>query len=135
VSVARISAETRRAVRQRAEYRCEYCRIAEADTEFGCEVDHIISEKHSGNSEMANLALACFFCNRNKGSDVGSILSPDCPDFVRFFNPRNDAWNEHFEFDQHSRIVAKTDIAVVTARILGFNTDHRVLERQALLGH
>jgi len=134
VSTTRIPVELRRAVRQRAEHRCEYCLIHEADTEFGCEVDHIICEKHFGESEIANLALACFFCNRNKGSDVGSILSPECPEFVRLFNPRKDNWDTYFGFDPTGRIATKTDIWRVTARILGFNAEHRVLERKALLG-
>ena len=105
----------------------------EADTEFGCEVDHIISEKHHGSTEPDNLALACFFCNRNKGSDIGSVLGPDGTDFVRFFNPRTDDWDVHFEFDPSGRIITKTDIASVTARILGFNAENRVLERKARL--
>lgn len=43
------------------------------DTYFGCQVDHIISEKHGGATEEHNLAYACSYCNRNKGSDIGSI--------------------------------------------------------------
>jgi hypothetical protein len=122
----------RRAVRLRADNDCEYCRINEADTEYGCEVDHVISEKHGGKTELNNLALACFYCNRNKGSDVGSILSADNAGFVRFFNPRLDVWSDHFEFNVECRIVPKTDIASVTARILGFNSENRLLERRAL---
>src|SRR5690349_15464020 len=93
MSITYIPTEMRRIVRQRAGNRCEYCRIHEDDTEFGCEVDHIISEKHLGKTEPDNLALACFFCNRNKGSDIGSIRSTDSPVFVRFFNPRTDVWS------------------------------------------
>src|ERR1051325_5274858 len=61
MSITHIPAEMRRAVRQRAQNRCEYCGIHEDDTEFGCEVDHIISEKHLGKTVLENLALACFF--------------------------------------------------------------------------
>jgi len=133
MSITHIPAEMRRSVRRRAGNYCEYCGIQEGDTEFGCEVDHIISEKHGGETELENLALACFFCNRNKGSDVGSIRSTGTPVFVRFFNPRIDIWSDHFEYDQRQRIAPKTDIGQVTARILGFNTENRLLERQALL--
>lgn len=134
MSVTRIPVEIRRLVRERAGNRCEYCGIYEDDTEFGCEVDHIISEKHSGGTELGNLALACFFCNRNKGSDIGSVLATDSTVFVRFFNPRKDVWSDHFEYDTRQRILSKTDVGQVTARILGFNVENRVLERQALLG-
>jgi HNH endonuclease len=48
LSETHIPAALRRFVAARAEWRCEYCGIPEADTWFGCEVDHIISEKHEG---------------------------------------------------------------------------------------
>ena len=132
MSTTYISQPLRRAVRERAGYRCEYCGIQEDDTEFGCEVDHIISEKHSGTTELDNLALSCFFCNRNKGSDLGSILSSDEPVLVRFFNPRTDVWSNHFAMDNLQRILPKTDIGRVTIRIFGFNAENRIIERQAL---
>ena len=68
-----ISAELRQAIADRASLLCEYCLIAEADTFYGCEVDHIISLKHGGSSEPENLAYARAFCNRAKGSEIGSI--------------------------------------------------------------
>jgi hypothetical protein len=70
-----ISAALRRLVATRAEYLCEYCLIHEEDTFFGCEVDHIISEKHGGQTEADNLAYACAFCNRSKGSDSVSTFA------------------------------------------------------------
>jgi hypothetical protein len=131
VSVTYISTALRRQVRERAGNRCEYCLIHEDETEFGCEVDHILSEKHSGPTVADNLALACFFCNRNKGSDMGSVRRSDDPVFIRFFNPRTDLWEEHFEHDSEFRIMGRTDIGRTTARIFGFNVEARLLERQA----
>ena len=83
-----ISAELRRHVIERAERLCEYCLIHTEDTFFGCEVDHILSEKHGGPTEAANLALACMPCNRAKGTDIGSsrdrpAYSPDSLTHVR----------------------------------------------------
>jgi hypothetical protein len=78
-----VSAALRRLVALRADFLCEYCLVHEDDTVFGCEVDHIISEKHGGATEAENLAYACAFCNRAKGSDIGSIV-PGTGDFVRF---------------------------------------------------
>jgi 5-methylcytosine-specific restriction endonuclease McrA len=89
-----ISLEIRQQVATRAGFLCEYCLIAEEDTFFGCEVDHIIGLKHGGSSALDNLAYACAFCNRHKGSDIGSISEPG--EFSRFFNPRTDRWAEHF---------------------------------------
>jgi hypothetical protein len=114
----------------RAEGICEYCQITEDDTFYGCEVDHVISEKHGGPTEEANLAFACVCCNSAKGSDVGSI-EWESGEFIRFFNPRTDRWADHFVLVD-CRIEKVTYIGAVTARVLGFNTGERVLERQTL---
>jgi hypothetical protein len=125
-----VSPDVRREVAARAELLCEYCLIAEEDTFFGCEVEHIISLKHGGSSAPDNLAYACAFCNRHKGSDVGSVSQAG--EFKRFFNPRTDSWSEHF------RLVANviqpvTAIGEVTARVLRFNHTDQLLERARLI--
>ena len=126
----RIGSELRQFVAARADYLCEYCLIAEEDTYLGCEVDHIISVKHGGATEAGNLAYACAFCNRHKGSDIASI-SRRTDSLVRFYNPRTDRWADHFELDG-ARIKFVSDIGEVTARILRFNGSEQTLEREAL---
>ena len=130
MSITYVSAELRRLVVARAEGLCEYCLIAEEDTFYGCEVDHIISEKHGGLTVDANLAFACAFCNWSKGSDVGSIEWGN-GEFVRFFSPRTDRWADHFVLAEN-RIEKVTAIGAVTIRILGFNSRERLLERLTL---
>jgi len=125
-----ISAELRQTIADRANLLCEYCLIAEADTFFGCEVDHIISLKHDGSSEPNNLAYACALCNRDKGSDVGSVSASG--EFTRFFNPRTDHWAQHFRLEQ-ATISPLTEIGEVTARILGFNDSARLHEREEMI--
>lgn len=125
-----VSPEVRRLVAGRAGRLCEYCLIHEDDTFFGCEVDHIISLKHGGSSEPDNLAYACGFCNRQKGSDVGSVSSRT-GEFSRFYNPRVDRWIEHFRPEGDS-IAPLTVVREVTARILQFNAGERLLERRLL---
>jgi hypothetical protein len=125
-----LSAGVRQLVAARAHYLCEYCLIAEDDTFIGCEVDHIISLKHGGSSEAENLAYACFFCNRQKGSNIGSI-SRQSGEFIRFFHPRTDRWSEHFRLTGSS-IQPLTLIGEVTARILNFNHADQILERRVL---
>ena len=68
-----ISPEIRQIVAGRANYVCEYCLIAEEDAYFRFQVEHITSRKHSGSSEIDNLALACVFCNRYKGSKPDTL--------------------------------------------------------------
>ena len=125
-----ISAELRQTIADRANLLCEYCLIAEADTFYSCEVDHIISLKHGGSSEVENLAYACALCNRAKGSDVGSISASG--QLTRFFNPRSDRWAEHFRLEGAS-IQPLTTIGEVTARILGFNNSARLHEREEMI--
>lgn len=125
-----VPASLRQAVILRANGLCEYCLIHEEDSYFGCQVDHIISEKHGGPTELDNLAYACTFCNRQKGSDIGSI-DRESGGFVRFFNPRIDQWNLHFSLNGY-QIIPLTPIGRVTSQILDFNGIDRLLERQEL---
>jgi len=125
-----ISAELRQTIADRANHLCEYCLIAETDTFYGCEVDHIISLKHGGSTEADNLAYACALCNRAKGSDVGSIATSG--EFTRFFNPRTDRWSEHFRLEG-ATIRPLTPIGEVTARIFGFNESARLHEREEMI--
>lgn len=126
-----VPAALRRLVEVRADGLCEYCLIHQADTFFGCEVEHVLAVKHGGATVADNLAFACVFCNRFKGSDIASV-SNLTGQLTRFFNPRTDNWSAHFRMGG-ARIVALTDIGEVTARILNFNADERLLEREALI--
>ena len=131
-----VSENLRTQVELRAGEICEYCRIAIQDTYFGGEIDHIISLKHRGRTESENLALACQPCNRNKGSDLGSI-SETSGILVRFYNPRVDKWDEHFRVNSVAEIESLTEMGEVTAFIFGFNEPERIAERRGLIeiGH
>lgn len=125
-----ISQQFRRQIRTRARGRCEYCLVLESWLLAGCEVDHIVSRKHGGGTELSNLALSCARCNRAKGSDIGSI-HPASGAFIRFFNPRLDRWADHFVMEG-PRIVGLTPTGQVTVTLLRFNEDERLLERTLL---
>jgi len=128
VSETYIPAELRRLVITRARHCCEYCGIREADTWFGCEADHIISEKHGGQTDEANLALACVTCNRAKGSDIATTAEDGS--VVELFHPRRHRWVEHFAV-AGLRIVGQTAIGRATVRLLKFNSPERLAEREA----
>ena len=122
----------RRLVAERADNRCEYCLMPEPFLLAGCEVDHVISRKHGGVSDSANLAYSCERCNRSKGSDIGSVIGigPD-QRFVRLFNPRIDAWSRHFRV-AGAAIEPLTEIGEVTVRLLQINSPDRILQRRVL---
>ncbi len=104
--------------------------MPEVELLAGCEVDHIISRKHGGLTDLANLALSCERCNRAKGTDVGSV-SGEPHRFVRLFNPRIDRWEDHFRLEV-GRIEPLTEIGGVTVRLLQFNAPDRPLQRRSL---
>jgi hypothetical protein len=126
-----IPATLRRFVASRAKGHCEYCLIHEDDTFFGCQIEHIISEKHGGATTEENLAYACVFCNRYKGSDIAS-LSP-AGNLVRLYNPRTDPWSKHFQLSADGiTVVALDEIGQVTVSLLELNHSDRLVERQTL---
>lgn len=126
-----INAEIRRIVANRANNVCEYCLIAEEDAYFRFQVEHIISRKHDGSSELDNLALSCIHCNRYKGSDI-STLKPNTEELIRLYNPRKDKWREHFDLNK-TFIESLTEIGEATTRILQINNDEQLLEREILI--
>ncbi len=121
----------RQLVAQRAKHRCEYCLLHQDDAVFSHEIEHIISIKHGGSSHADNLALSCIYCNRNKGTDVGTILIEN-HDFVRFFNPREDIWTTHFNVGD-GEVIPLTAIGEATVKILEINHFERVIERRELI--
>ncbi len=125
-----VSAELRRLVESRAGQVCEYCLIHADDVYAGLQMDHVISEKHGGATSAQNLALACANCNRQKGSDIGSVDAATGA-FVRLFNPRTDVWSEHFRL-VGVRIEWRTRIGAATVRLLKLNDALRIEEREIL---
>jgi len=131
VSKTYISVALRHAVRERAKHCCEYCRTHEDDNFLPFEVDHIIAEKHHGETELANLCWSCSTCNGYKGSDIASY-DPDTKQLTPLFNPRTQDWSEHFLIDS-ATIKAHTAIGRVTSSILKLNTSQRLDDRAALI--
>ncbi len=127
---ARISPALRKEVRERATGRCEYCLLPEAQAFFPHEPDHIIALKHGGQSTADNLALACFDCNRFKGSDIAS-LDPASGELAPLFNPRTQDWRDHFVID-NGRINPHTATGRATELILKLNLQSRVEVREIL---
>ena len=70
----------RQTVRERADYRCEYCCLPQsAEPFFAYHVEHIVARQHGGRDDSENLALACYHCNAHKGPNLMSqkqMLAP-----------------------------------------------------------
>ncbi|MCY7320625.1 MAG: HNH endonuclease [Phormidesmis sp. CAN_BIN36] len=117
-------------VRQRANECCEYCRMPQEYDVLPFQIDHIISLKHRGSSDAANLALSCYGCNAYKGPNIAGI-DPETEEVTRLFHPRRDVWNEHFLWDE-SYLAGRTAIGRTTVDVLSINLPERLEFRQSL---
>jgi hypothetical protein len=125
-----IPAALKAEVRERAKDRCEYCRMPQDGAFFAHEVDHVLATQHRGPTELDNLALACFQCNRLKGPNIASI-DPQSKRLVPLFNPRSDSWPEHFRAEG-GRLIPLTLTGRATAALLNFDHPDREEARQRL---
>ncbi|RLC10665.1 MAG: HNH endonuclease [Deltaproteobacteria bacterium] len=126
-----IPAALRHFVRERAEWRCEYCLVPESAAFASYEMDHIIAQKHGGLSQADNLALSCALCNKHKGSDLAS-LDPETGDIVALYHPRRDKWTDHFLLSD-AQFIPLTQTGRVTVRLLQLNAPERLKERELLI--
>lgn len=124
----KIPTDLRKKVAQRSGFRCEYCLLPEELAIYPFEADHVIALKHGGKTILENLAYCCARCNRNKSSDLSTILHERSV-IVRIFNPQSDLWEEHFGVTD-GVIYPKSKIGEATIKLLDFNTPERVISRQ-----
>ncbi|NLS94414.1 MAG: HNH endonuclease [Planctomycetaceae bacterium] len=123
--------DLRRRVAERAGHCCEYCRIPQAWTSVPFQLDHVIAEKHEGETSFANLAYACLHCNSFKAPNIAGH-DADTGEIVRLFNPRHDNWSDHFEWNG-ALVMARTAIGRVTVAVLRINLPYRVAVRASLI--
>jgi hypothetical protein len=129
--MSNIAERLREQVRARAGRRCEYC-LQPEDLAFARhQIDHVIAEKHGGETVLDNLALCCGLCNRRKGSDL-STLDPITHELHALFHPRRERWADHFEL-RDGEIIALTSAGRVTVLLLRLNRPDRIKERAAMV--
>ncbi|WP_089934196.1 HNH endonuclease [Candidatus Entotheonella palauensis] len=121
----------RRLVWQRADSICEYCRVPQPYDVLPFQIDHIIAEKHHGLTIEENLALSCYGCNAYKGPNIAG-LDPATGQLTRLFHPRQDNWNDHFEW-HGPLVVGRTAVGRVTIDVLRINLPERVEHRRQLI--
>src|ERR1700677_2788705 len=120
-------------VRDRANYRCEYCALPDTCHPGTFELEHIIARQHSGPTTLNNLAYACLHCNRHKGPNLAGIdRLTSRTKLVRIFNPRRHKWATHFRWDG-PYLTGRTPIGRVTIEILAMNDPVRVTLREELI--
>ena len=95
------------------------------------EVDHVVAEKHGGPTSFENLAWACFYCNRFKGTDLASV-DPTSHKVVFLFHPRQQKWHRHFRLNG-GLIEGITSSGRATVALLHLNDAERVTFRLGLI--
>ncbi len=105
--------------------------MPDSEPTYPHEPDHVIARKHGGRTTYANLAYACFECNRAKGSDIASYDSLT-GDLTPLYNPRQQSWSEHFRF-KDGEIEPLIAIGRVTVALLKLNAPARITIRENLM--
>ena len=126
-----MNSRLRRLVRERADFRCEYCHFPEEISELRFQADHVVAEKHGGESSLENLCWACFRCNSHKGPNLAGV-DEKTGELTRLFNPRTDIWKEHFQWSG-PKLLGKTPVGRATIHVLCINRVEAVLLRRSLL--
>lgn len=124
-------------VRQRAKNRCEYCHLPQAAFRRPFHIEHIVAKQHGGQTEIGNLALACWYCNLKKGPNLTGI-DPHSTAVVSLFHPRKDRWPDDFDLvvvtgnPPAIEMKGLTPTGRATIRVLGMNDAMRCILRYEL---
>lgn len=116
---------------QRADKRCEYCRLRQAYAPFPVfHVEHVRPKKHDGGDDEHNLCIACSHCNLHKSSNLTGI-DPKSDEITPLFHPRQQHWSDHFAYDG-AMIIGITPVGRATVRVLNMNDEERLELRREL---
>jgi len=100
----RVTAAQRRAVVERAQGCCEYCRSQARFAMQSFSVEHIIPRQAGGQTALDNLALACQGCNAHKYTKTEGF-DPVSGELVPLFHPRRQCWRNHFAWNADFTLV------------------------------
>jgi 5-methylcytosine-specific restriction endonuclease McrA len=126
----RPASELRKLVETRAAGRCEYCHAPQAACGYRFHLEHIFPAAEGGSDRLQNRALACAACNLTKG-DRTTAVDPETRQTVALYNPRSNAWDEHFRWhDERPLIVGVTPQGRATVVALDLNGELRLDARR-----
>jgi HNH endonuclease len=118
-----ISIASRKRIRQRAQFLCEYCHSSEEASASLFTFDHLLPQSLGGDDTENNLGLACHRCNGRRYNFTDGI-DPDTQIVVALFNPRQNEWFEHFAWSTDGqKILGLTPIGRATINRLDMNDE------------
>jgi hypothetical protein len=115
---------TRKLVRERAKFLCEYCHSLEEASAALFAIDHIIPQSLPGSSDNSdNLALACQRCNGYRYNFTTGI-DPETGEIMPLFNPCQQKWSDHFIWSADGlKIIGITSTGRATCNHLDLNDE------------
>jgi len=117
-----------RRIRTDSRNRCGYCLSPQHLVMARLQIEHIQPRSAGGTDEESNLWLCCPICNGHK-SDKTHGQDPESGKSCPLFNPRVQAWFEHFRWaDDGIRILGLTLVGRATVAALHLSTDPVALE-------
>lgn len=114
---------------ERAGHRCEYCTMHQMLQASTFHIDHLLPVSRGGTDHPDNLCLSCVGCNLSKSSRT-HLTDPTTGDAVPIFNPRTQAWRDHFAWVGFE-ILGLTPIGRALVQEFEVNHPRRVMIRQA----
>lgn len=127
-----LPSQIKKAIINRANGVCEYCRSQARFSTQAFSVEHIIPVSCGGKTILDNLALACQGCNNHKYTKIAG-LNPINGETVPLFNPRKQRWYEHFTWnDDYTLIIGLTPIGCATVETMRLNREGLVNLRRLL---
>lgn len=122
----------RRQIFERAHGNCEYCKNQQNYSTAPFSVEHILPWSKGGGNTLGNLALSCPACNSHKYTKQ-TALDPLTRKFVPLFNPRSQAWEEHFTWDETlTQILGLSPTGRATVKCLKMNRVESINLRMVL---
>ncbi|MDQ3011350.1 MAG: HNH endonuclease [Acidobacteriota bacterium] len=125
-----VSESVRQSVREAFGNRCAYCLSSQRYTNSKLEIEHIIPKAIGGSDDELNLCLACRLCNSYKSIQTEAV-DPTSNAVVPLFNPRTQAWSEHFQWSRDGvRVIGLSVIGRATVEALQLNNETAVNVRR-----
>jgi len=129
---SRVTAQQKKAVAERANGCCEYCRSQVRFAIQPFSIEHIIPRSAGGETVLDNLALSCQGCNNHKYNKTEG-RDPVSDDTVPLYHPRKQRWSNHFAWnDDFTLIIGLTPIGRSTVEALQLNREGVVNLRRVL---
>ncbi len=129
-----ISTKSWRQIQKDFQWRCAYCQMPAVYLPQGLHKDHIVPRAAGGKDVAKNICPACPNCNAYKADKI-SATDPETGAIRPLFNPRQQKWNEYFDWDATgTKINGRTSIGRATVEALKMNLTNIVAWRAIIVG-